>query len=328
MSWIRTGARHCIWVAIVGLMGFSRVTTAELIVSADVRTCDSQTTSVCAGIVGTPDIQSDHIDTFGSLSVGGFNSNLGFGDAQIDWFQNHFGLSATGSTNTTISDGFVHAGGGQAFGDFFDQITVPAQPSLPLGTPGLIELPYHLHGTIHISAPAFEQAFVSLRWDYGFGPAAQGGVNLTPAVFGIGAARSLMSTDELTEVIDQDVTLEIGFVVGETFNFQEVVILTALAGGIGGPGALVGIAEGDFLHTATLGGAIVLDQFGKVVPDPVVISDSGFDYVHPNAVEPGSEVPEPGGLLLAAASFSSLLFALGRRTRGKWLLRADPSSAR
>jgi hypothetical protein len=306
MSWIPTGARLWIWVAIMGLVGFSGLTTAESIVSADVRTCGTSTIFGCSNDTS---IKANHIDFFGSLAVGGSNSTGGSGDAQIDWFHDHFGLLASGSTNTTAIDRAVHVGGGQASGEFFDQLVVPVQPGLTtLGAPGLIHLQYHLHGTIHIAAPAFETAFVSFDWEYGFGPAALGGVTLTPAVFGIGAARNLMSTDELTRVIDQDVTLEIGYQVGEALNFEESVSLTALAGGIAGPGALVGVAEGNFLHTATLRGATVFDQFGKAVPNAVVQSDSGFDYVHPGAV-----VPEPNSLLLAAAGFIGSLFSLRRR---------------
>ena len=84
-----------------------------------------------------------------------------------------------------------------------------------------------------------------------------------------------------------------------------------------GPGALVGVAEGDFLHTATLEGGVVLDQFGSPVPDAVLLSDSSFDYLHPSAVEPGSAVAEPNSLLLAAAGFSGLLFGLRRCPRWK-----------
>ena len=73
----------------------------------------------------------------------------------------------------------------------------------------------------------------------------------------------------------------------------------------------------------------MLDQFGNPVPDAVLLSDSSFDYLHPSAVEPGSAAAEPDSLLLTVASFSGLLFGLGRRDRGKWLASpTDPSSAR
>jgi len=316
MSRIQTIARRCIWVAITGLVGFSRLATASIFVAAEAQTCAVGTFSACSTLASP---QSNSIDFFGSLSVGGVNSSFGHGDAQIDWFHNHFGLLAEGDTNTTASDGAIHMGGGQAFGVFLDTLTVAPLPvfGVNLGDPGLMQLKYHLDGTIHIDAPAFETAIVHLNWDYGFAPAGMG-VTATPAVFPIGAARSLMSTDELFKVIDQDVTLEIGFIFGEPFDFLESASLTAVIGGVGGPGALVGVAEGDFLHTAILGGAIVFDQFGHPVANPVVISDSGFDYVHPGAVgPPGSPVPEPNSLLLAAASFSGLLFGLRRRARGK-----------
>ena len=321
MSRIQTIARRCIWVMIIGLVGFSGLTTASILAQALAATCSSSTFQACdISAPNDPSIKLNSIDHFGSVSTGGFNSTGGAGNAQIDWFHDHFGLSASGSTNTTASDGAIHTGGGEAFGNFLDTLTVPPQPAkgLNLGDPFIMDLLYHLDGTIHIDAPAFETAFVSLRWDYGFGPAGMG-VTLTPAVFGIGAARSLMSTDELFKVIDQDVILEIGFIVGEPFDFLESASLTAVIGGVGGPGALVGVAEGDFLHTAILGGATVFDQFGHPVANPVVISDSGFDYVHPGAVGGPGSVPEPNSLLLAAACFGGLLFGPRRRARGKWL---------
>jgi hypothetical protein len=297
-------------VAIIGLAAFSRLTTASIFVEAEAQTCGAGTFQACSSL---PSVLSNSIDFFGSVSVGGVNSTFGHGDAQIDWFHDHFGLLAEGDTNTMASDGAIHSGGGLAFGVFFDTLTVAPLPvfGVNLGDPGLMQLKYHLDGTIHISAPAFETAIVHLNWDYGFAPTGMG-VTATPAVFPIGAARSLMSTDELFKTIDQDVTLEIGFIFGEPFDFLESVSLTAVIGGIADSGALVGVAEGDFLHTAILGGAVVLDQFGHPVPDPVVMSDSGFDYVHPGAVGPGS-APEPSSaLLLAVGLVGALWSARGR----------------
>lgn len=318
MSWIRTGARHCLWTAVIALLGFSRLTATAgtIAVNADVRTCGNASLSDCSTLSADPgDIKSDSlINVFGEIGVGGFNSTSGFGAAQIDWFHDHFGVFATGSTNTTASDGTVRLGGGTAAGLLADTLLVPVQPGLTLGDPGVLLLPYHLHGTLRIDAPEYETAFVRFRWEYGFGPADVGLGGFGPAVNPIVLDRRLLNGDQFVKVIDQPVTLAIDYVVGDPLLFVESVILTALAGGIAGPNALVGSAEGDFFHTATLQGAIVLDRFGNPVPDPVVLSDSGFDYVHPGAVEPGSPVPAPGGLSLAAAGFT-LLFALRRRAQ-------------
>src|SRR5262249_5781553 len=165
--------------AIIGLAAFSRLTTASIFVAAEAQTCGTATFSACSIL---PSIQSSFIDSFGSVSVGGVNSSFGHGDAQIDWFHNHFGLLAEGDTNTTASDGAIHMGGGQAFGVFFDTLTVAPLPvfGVNMGDPGLMQLKYHLDGTIHIDAPAFETAIVHLNWDYGFAPAGMG-FTATPA---------------------------------------------------------------------------------------------------------------------------------------------------
>ncbi len=317
MFWTRTGARHSLWAAVIALLGFSPLTATAgpVFVTAEVRTCGSASLSSCSTLSAEPqDIKGDSINVFGQIGVGGFNSTSGFGAAQIDWFQDHFGLFASGSTNTTTSDGTVHLGGGVASGSFADTLVVPAQPGLTPGDPGVLLLPYQLHGTLRIDAPVFETAFVSFSWQYGFGPADVGFGGFGPAVNTIRLDRRLLDSDQSSEIINQPVTLAIDYVVGDPVLFIEAVSLTAIAGGIAGPGALVGSAEGDFFHTATLQGALVLDRFGNPVPDPVVLSDSGFDYVHPGAVQPGSPVPAPGSLSLAAAGFT---FLLGLRRRGK-----------
>jgi hypothetical protein len=69
----------------------------------------------------------------------------------------------------------------------------------------------------------------------------------------------------------------------------------------------VGFAEADFFHTGTQLGAVLFDSFGNPISNPVVISDSGFDYVHPQGTS--SAVPEPGGTLLFAVSLSIVVLA-------------------
>src|SRR6516164_4607066 len=100
MAWIRTGARRCIWVAIVGLAGFSGLTTASIVVEAVAATCGIGLNACDISAPQDPNIKLNSIDHFGSVSVGGVNSSFGHGDAQIDWFHNHFVLLAEEDTNT------------------------------------------------------------------------------------------------------------------------------------------------------------------------------------------------------------------------------------
>jgi hypothetical protein len=52
----------------------------------------------------------------------------------------------------------------------------------------------------------------------------------------------------------------------------------------------------DFLHTATLGPAIVTDPFGHQLVDPIIVSDTGFDFA--TLQTPDESVPEPATAML------------------------------
>jgi len=96
--------------------------------------------------------------------------------------------------------------------------------------------------------------------------------------------------------------LDFPIVFGQFVDLNFTVTLTSGANGASG------IAGADFSHTGTIQAAQVFDQFGNLIPNPTITSDSGFDYVNPQFA---ASAPEPGGLILAAAS----LLLIVRRTR-------------
>jgi hypothetical protein len=101
----------------------------------------------------------------------------------------------------------------------------------------------------------------------------------------------------LSVVVDRDVVARVPFHVGQIFYLGETARL--LVSGDSPVAPAVGFVEGDFLHTATLGPAIVLDKFGNPLSNPVIESDSGFDFAHP-------QVPEPSSALLLATAVTGL----------------------
>jgi hypothetical protein len=88
------------------------------------------------------------------------------------------------------------------------------------------------------------------------------------------------------------------------FYFMSSFILSATAGSPTPPS--VGFAEANFSEGGTFTGGIVFDGGGNALSDPIVESDTGFDYV---------TVPEPDIAWLSAASMIALLVTRCRRAR-------------
>jgi hypothetical protein len=168
---------------------------------------------------------------------------------------------------------------------------------MALGAPGVLELPYHLHGTVTIDwgdnvveGVHVGGAKASLVWGYiGFS-------NGMPTV-DANLENESWSGNHLSVVVDRDVVARVPFHVGQIFYFDNSAKL--MVSGDSPVAPAVGFVEADFLHTATLGPAIVLDKFGNPLSNPVIESDSGFDFAHP-------QVPEPSSALLLAATLTGL----------------------
>jgi len=245
-------------------------------------------------ITGRPCGGGTTIKSFGTTSYGAPDAGNGFDFAQTAWFQDHFGLDARGSANSTENPG---GGSGAADGSFFESLLVPVQPGLAQGDPGVPELPYHLHGTVtsdwgdnFVNGVHVGGAKASLAWSYS---SVSNGVQTVDAFL---EAES-WSGNHLSVVVDRDMVARVPFHVGQIFYLGETANL--LVSGSSPVAPAVGFVEADFLHTATLGPAIVLDKFGNPLSNPVIESDSGFDFAHP-------QVPEPSSALLLATAVTSL----------------------
>jgi hypothetical protein len=173
------------------------------------------------------------------------------------------------------------------------------------GDPGVLELPYHLHGTVtsdwgdtFVGGMQTSFANASLAWSYS-------GVDNGVQTVDVNLENEHWSGNHLSVVVDRDVLARVPFHVGQIFYLSETAILTVSGESRVAPA--VGFVEADFLHTATLSPAIVLDQFGNPLSNPVIESDSGFDFAHP-------QVPEPSSALLLATTFTGL--AACRRATG------------
>jgi hypothetical protein len=173
---------------------------------------------------------------------------------------------------------------------------------MALGDPGVLELPYHLHGTVtsdwgdtFVGGMQASFANASLAWSYS---SVENGMQTVDESL----ENENWSGNHLSVVVDRHVLARVPFHVGQIFYLSETAILTVSGESRVAPA--VGFVEADFLHTATLSPAIVLDKFGNPLSNPVIESDSGFDFAHP-------EVPEPSSALLLAAAFTG--FAASRK---------------
>jgi hypothetical protein len=176
---------------------------------------------------------------------------------------------------------------------------------MALGDPGVLELPYHLHGTVtsdwgdnFVGGVHVGGAKASLGWSYS---SVSNGVETVD----VNLENENWSGNHLSVVVDRDFVARMPFHVGQIFYLTETAKLAVSGDSPVAPA--VGFVEGDFLHTATLGPAIVLDKFGNPLSNPVIESDSGFDFAHP-------QVPEPSSALLLAATLTGLA-ACGKTRR-------------
>lgn len=64
---------------------------------------------------------------------------------------------------------------------------------------------------------------------------------------------------------------------------------------------------GDFLNTAAIGGALVVDAQGNPIPGATITSQSGFDYTRSLSTPAESTVPEPSTMLLMSGGFVALI---------------------
>ena len=221
------------------------------------------------------------LSSFGDVTYGaadGGNSGNGFDSAESLNAQDHFGLHARGSANSTEQPG---AGSGWAWGSFGISVLIPPQQGHAAGTPGTLVLPYHLHGTVTIDwgevfvdGMLVSGATARLLWDI--------------STFNIGGsgfdvhhmANDSWSGNDVSVTVDRDLTATISFAFGTIFYIDASYYVLVSGYSLAPPA--VGFVEADFLHTATLGTAIVQDGSGNVVANPIIVSDTGFDFANPS----------------------------------------------
>jgi hypothetical protein len=182
-----------------------------------------------------------------------------------------------------------------------ESMLIAPQQGTVQGDSGTLDLFYHLDGTVNIDVGV---TLDSLGRDVSFGRVFYGW-----GFFAGDSAATLVSLgvtqqntwlgNQVSAVVNLDVDVPIHFQFGVPFYYATEFRLEAGAGSTLAPST--GFAEGDFLHTGTLLGGAVFDQFGDRLSNPSVISDSGFDFINPRSE---SAVPEPATVIM-------LLFGAG-----------------
>jgi len=145
------------------------------------------------------------------------------------------------------STGVGQGGFDIAHGVLQESILISPQQGTLLGDPGALHLSYHLDGTVtidvRVTTDSGGQVVSFGRVFYGWGFFA-GDVGTPLGNLGVTQTNSWLG-NQVSAVVNQDV--------------------------------------GDFSHTGTLLGGALFDQFGNLISNPLVIPDSGFDYVNPQA---------------------------------------------
>ena len=254
------------------------------LITSDLSVLNSSETS--SGLV--------NISSFGTTSSGGPNSSGAFETAQTAWFEGHFGMFARASMNST---GESQGGFGIAHALFEESMLIPPQQGAAQGDPGTFHLSYHLDGTVTIDVGVTRDSDGNDRSDgrvfYGWGFFARA---VDAPFASLAVVQQTWHTNQVSAVVDRDIDVPIPFEFGVPFYYATEFRLEVSAGSSLAPST--GFAEGDFLHTGTLLGGAVFDQFGDRISNPLVISDSGFDFVNPPSQNPA--VPEPSTLALTS----------------------------
>jgi hypothetical protein len=211
-------------------------------------------------------------------------------------------MFARGSMNRAT--GPAQGGNGHAFGTLIETILIPAQQGISQGAAGLFRLNYHLDGAVNIDvADTFSGTDIvsaggaDLLWRFG-----KQEIGTDPFLIGLPANFSQSwRGNHLSVQFDRDVVVDIPFHFGMPFDYSFEFDLTAFATSPLTPA--VGYAEADFLNTGTLNGSIVFDSVGNPLSNPIVNSESGFDYTNPLGV------PEPASAWLWAGMMVGMALA-------------------
>jgi hypothetical protein len=239
-----------------------------------------------------------NLSSFGTTSAGGFNSSGAFDTAQTAWFEGHFGMFARTSMNST---GGSQGGFDIAHAYYQESMLIDPQQGTAQGDPGTLHLFYHLDGTVNIDVGVtldsqgndHSEGQVFFGWGFFAGPSAASADLVSLGV----TQQNTWRGNQVSAVVNLDVDVPIHFQFGVPFYYATEFRLEAGASSTIGPST--GFAEGDFLHTGTLLGGAVFDQFGDRLANPSVISDSGFDFINPQ-LELESAVPEPSTFVVSS----------------------------
>lgn len=251
-----------------------------------------------------PTTPGQAITTFGTTRFGGLNNLGGFNEAATAWFPGSFGMFARGSMNST---GASQGGAGYAYGYTQESILIPSQQGIADGEMGVLQLNHHLAGVVTIDVgDVFSGEFLishgvaDYYWSF-----LKKEIGTDANLVTLPGVEAHWRDNHVTEIVDRNVSVSIPFHFGMPFYFVSSFILSASAASPTPPS--VGFAEADFSEGGTFTGGIVF-YGGNALSDPIVESDTGFDYV---------TVPEPDVAGLSAASLIALLVTRCRRARSR-----------